>query len=89
MPPTTPPLQFDHPKGEEIETKHKETIRQLHWQAKMPIWQLASNYSLHRREIYTILDYPAPERVRPERIGRPQKLSDRQVDDIIEYCSET
>jgi hypothetical protein len=30
MPPTTPPLQFNHQKGYEIETKHKEAIRRLH-----------------------------------------------------------
>ena len=88
MPPTTPPPQFDHSKGYEILTKDKEAIRQLHWQAKMPAWKIASNYKLQEREIYKILAYPAPERVRPSRKGRPQRLLDRRVDEIIKYCSE-
>ena len=29
-----------------------------------------------------------PERARLARTGRPQKLTDIQVDEIIEYCSE-
>jgi hypothetical protein len=85
---TTPPLQFDHQNGYEIETKHKEAIRQLHWRAKVPVRDLADKYGLGQREIYRILAYPAPDRARPGRKGCPQKLSDRQVDGIIEYCSE-
>jgi uncharacterized membrane protein len=34
------------------------------------------------------LESPAPERACPTRKGPPQKLSDYQVDKIIEYCSE-
>jgi len=37
MPPTTPPLVFNHLPGEEIETKHKEAIRQLYGFGKVPI----------------------------------------------------
>jgi transposase len=88
MPPTTPPLQFNHQKGYEIETKHKEAIRRLHWRAKIPVRALAEEYSLGNTEIYRILAYPAPERARPTRKGAPQKLTDAKVDEIIEYCSE-
>jgi hypothetical protein len=88
MLPTTPPLQFDYLKGDEIATKHKEAIRQLHWQAKMPVWKLSAIYKLQKKEIYRILEYPAPERARPIRTGRPQKLTDAKIDEIIEYCSE-
>jgi hypothetical protein len=37
---STPPLDFDHKKGYEIPTKHKEAIRQLHWFGKVPKLQL-------------------------------------------------
>ncbi len=37
MPPTTPPLVFNHLPGEEIEIKHKEAIRQLYGFGKVPI----------------------------------------------------
>jgi hypothetical protein len=67
MPPTTPPLQFDHLKGHEIETKHKEAIRQLYWRAKILVKELADDYSLGQSEIYRILSYPVPERARPTR----------------------
>jgi len=89
MPPTTPPLDFDHQKGDEIPTKHKEAIRQLHWFAKVPIGQLGSRYKLGNSSIRRVLGYDAPERARPTRKGRPQKLSDAQVDEIIEYCSNS
>jgi hypothetical protein len=38
MAPTTPPLNdWNHKKGFEISTKHKEAMRQLHWFGKIPI----------------------------------------------------
>jgi hypothetical protein len=37
MPPATPPLDFNHLPGEEIETKHKEAIRQLYGFGKIPV----------------------------------------------------
>ena len=80
MPPTTPPLDFDHIFGEEIPTKHKEAIRQLHWVGKLSIGQLESRYKLGNSTIRRILKYDVPERARPSRTGRPQKLSDAQVD---------
>jgi transposase len=86
---TPPPLDFDHQKGFEIPTKHKEAIRQLHNFAKVPIPVLETRYKLGNSTIRRILAYDAPERARPTRIGRPQKLTDTQVDGIIEYCSET
>ena len=88
MPPSTPPLDFDHKLGDEIPTKHKEAIRQLHWVRKLPISRLESRYKLGKSTIQRILGYDAPERARPNRKGRPQKLTDAQVDVIIEYCSE-
>jgi len=43
---TTPPLDFDHKKGFEIPTKHKEAIRQLYWFGKIPKLQLQERYHL-------------------------------------------
>ena len=85
---STPPLQFDYQKGYEIPTKHKENIRQLHWFGKVPKLQLQERYHLGATTIDKILEYEAPGRKRPSRAGRPKKLSDAQVDVIIEYCSE-
>ena len=86
---TTPPnLGFDHQKGFEIPTKHKEAIRQLYWFAKVPKLQLQGRYHLGRTTINRILSYDKPERARPTRTGAPEKLTDLQVDSIIEYCSE-
>jgi transposase len=88
MPVSTPPLQFDHQKGYEIPTKHKEAIRQLHWFGKVLKLQLQERYHLSATTIDKILEYEVPKRKRPSRAGRPKKLSDAQVDIIIEYCSE-
>jgi hypothetical protein len=88
MAPSTPPLQFDHLPGQEIPTKHKEAIRQLYGFAKIPIWRLEKQYKLSYTTICRILTYDEPERARPSRIGRPQKLTDTKVNEIIEYCSE-
>ena len=85
---STPPLDFDHQKGFEIPTKHKEAIRQLHWFGKVSIGQLESRYKLGNSSIRRVLGYDVPERARLARTGRPQKLTDIQVDEIIEYCSE-
>jgi hypothetical protein len=48
---TTPPLDFEHDKGDEIPTKHKEAIRQLQWFAKLPVCQLATRYKLNESTI--------------------------------------
>ena len=85
---TTPPLDFEHERGFEIPTKHKEAIRQLHWFAKVPICQLEARYKLGNSTIRRILAYDTPERARPNRRGPAQKLTDARVDEIIEYCSE-
>ena len=85
---STPPLDFDHQKGFEIPTKHKEAIRQLHWFGKVPKLQLQERYRLGDTTIDRILAYEVPERKRPNRVGKPKKLSDAQVDVIIKYYSE-
>jgi transposase len=89
MPRTTPPLDFDHKPGFEIATKHKEAIRQLHSYRGKSIDTLIVRYSLSRSSIIHILGYPAPERVRPTRTGRPKLLSDQKVAEIIEYLAES
>jgi len=83
-----PPLDFDYQKGFEIPTKYKEAIRQLHWFGKVPKLQLQERYRLGDTIINRILAYEVPERKCPNRVGKPKKLSDAQVDVIIEYCSE-
>ena len=57
MPPSTPPLDFDHQKGDKMPTKHKEAIRQLHWFGKVLISQLKSRYKLGNSSIRRILRY--------------------------------
>ena len=83
-----PPSILTTKKGYEIPTKHKEAIRQLHWFGKVPKLQLQERYKLGDTTIDRILAYEVPERKRPNRVGKPKKLSDTQVDAIIEYCSE-
>ena len=85
---STPPLDFDHIKGYEIPTKHKEAIRQLYWFGKVSKLQLQGRYGLGDTTIDRILAHEVPERKRPNRVGKPKKLSDAQVDLIIEYLSE-
>jgi hypothetical protein len=86
---TTPPLDFIHEKGFEIPTKHKEAIRQLHRFAKISVPALQIRYGLGESIIRRILEYDIPERARPTRTGRPQLLTDRRVDKIIEYYAES
>jgi len=89
MPPTTPPLDFSHLPGQEIATKHKEAIRQLSGFAKVPVELLMTRYGLVRSKVEKILRYDAPERTRINRTGRPSLLTDSQVDQVIEYASES
>ncbi len=89
MAPTTPPLHFDHEKGFEIPTKNKEAIRELHGFGKVPVAALQIRYRLGESTIRRILNYDVPERARPSRTGRPQVLTDRRVDEIIEYYAES
>jgi hypothetical protein len=89
MPPATPPLDFTHLPGEEIPTKHKEAIRQLYGFAKIPVEVLATRYKLNRTIIKRVLDYNTPERTRITRTRRPSLLTNKQVDEIIEYASES
>src|SRR2546421_1023909 len=88
MAPKTPPLDFEHQPGEEIPTKHKEAIRQLYGFAKILMSRLEVRYGLGNSTIRRILEYNVPERAQVGQTGRPQKLTDLQVDEIIEYCSE-
>jgi len=85
---STPPLDFDHHKGDEILTKHKKAIRQLHWFGKVPKLQLQERYKLGDTTINQILGYNVPKRKRPNRVGKPKKLSNVQVNAIIKYCSK-
>ena len=71
MPSTTPPLDFKHEKGFKIPTKHKEAIRQLHAFIKVLVLALEARYKLGNLIIRRILNYDAPERARPIRIGHP------------------
>jgi hypothetical protein len=90
MAPTTPPpLDFNHQKGFEIPTKHKEAIRQLHWFGKVPDCALMVRYRLGNTIIRKILGYSAPERRRPHRTGPTFLLSNAKVDEIILYCAES
>jgi hypothetical protein len=89
MPPITPPLEFDHLPGQEIETKHKEAIRQLYGFAKVPVKVFITRYGRVRSTIKNVLQYNAPERARITRTRRPSLLTNQQVNEIIKYASET
>ena len=86
---TPPPLDFDYEKGFEIPAKYKEAIRQLYWFAKILISQLETQYRLGNSLIRRVLNYDYPERVCPNRTGPAFKLSDRRINEIIQYYSES
>jgi transposase len=48
-----------------------------------------TRYKLRRSTIDRILRYDVPERSRITRTGRPSLLTDTQVNEIIEYLSES
>jgi hypothetical protein len=48
-----------------------------------------TRYKLGRSTLDKVLQYDAPERERISRTGRPSLLTEKQVDEIIEYASET
>jgi len=95
MAPSTSPLEdWNHKKGFEIATKHKEAIRQLHWFGKVSICALQMRYRdlitkkpLRESTIRKILGYPTPERKRANRVGPKRILSDAEVDKVILYCA--
>ena len=87
MAPTTPIFDFQHEPGFEIPTKHKEAIRQLYTFGGKSVKELMERYRLSKSTIRQVLGYPAPERKRSGRTGRPKQLSDARVDEIIEYLS--
>jgi hypothetical protein len=89
MAPSTPPLQFDHKPGFEIETGDKKAIRELYGFAKKSIPALMDYYKLGYTTICRVLKYDGLERARPSRTGRPQQLTDAHVDEVIEYLSKT
>jgi hypothetical protein len=64
MAPSTPPLQFDHKPGFEIETGDKKAIRELYGFAKKSIPALMDRYKLGYTTICRVLQYDRPERIR-------------------------
>ena len=90
MAPSAPTLDdWHYKKSSEIATKHKEAIRQMHWFREVPICVLILRYKgLKESSIRKILGYPYPEQQRPNRKGPTFILSDREVDEVIAYCSE-
>ena len=88
-PSTPPPLDFDHQPGFEIRTKHKEAIRQLHGFGAKSTAELMTRYKLSKSTIHHVLEYDKPERARAGRKGRPVKLTNAKVDEIIEFLSDS
>jgi transposase len=88
MPTTPPPPGFNHLPGFEIETEHKNAIRELYSFGKKTTPELMQRYKLGRSTIHRILDYETTTRARPTRTGRPAKLTDARMNEIIEYYSE-
>jgi hypothetical protein len=87
---TSTPLihDWDYQKGCEIPTKHKEAIRELASFSSKSVEQLADRYKLRESTIRRVLNYDAPERARPTRTGRKQLLTDKKLDEVIEYYSK-
>jgi hypothetical protein len=88
MPTTLPTLKFDHLPGFEIETEHKNAIRELYGFGKKTTPELMQRYKLGRSTIHRVLGYDIMTRARPTRTRRPPKLSDARVNEIIKYCSK-
>ena len=85
----TPPIHdWHHEKSSETPTKHKEAIRELAAFGSKSVEQLVNRFKLGQSSIRRVLNYEAPERARPERTGRKALLSDRRLDEVMEYCSE-
>jgi hypothetical protein len=57
------PFDFDHQLGDEIPTKHKEAIRQLHWFAKTLIGQLDRVISLANRQFVVFYSTMCPRKL--------------------------
>jgi hypothetical protein len=89
MLPAIPTLVFNHLGGDAIPSKHKEALHQLYRFAKILIEGLMAQYKLGKSTIIKILEYDAPECTRISRTGRPSLLTDTEVDQIIEYASES
>jgi hypothetical protein len=62
MAPSTPPFQFDHKPGFEIETGDKKVIRKLYSFAKKSILALIDCYKLRYTTICRVLKYDRLER---------------------------
>jgi hypothetical protein len=61
MPTTPPPLVFNYASGFEINTKHKEAIRQLYGFGEKSTAELMERYKLGKSTIHCVLKYNAPE----------------------------
>ena len=48
-----------------------------------------TRYKLSKSTIYHVLEYDKPERARARRKGRPVKLINAKVDEIIEFLSDS
>jgi hypothetical protein len=82
------PLKFDHLPCFEIETEHKNAIRELYSFGKKTTPELIQRYKLGRSIIHCVLGYNITMRACPGRTGRLQQLTDTRVNEIIEYCAE-
>ena len=81
----TPPMSARKP-SEEIRTKHKEAIRQLHKFAKIGLQPIEGYYNLGDSTVRKILSYDIPKRARPTHTGRPRESLDAQeVQNVITY----
>jgi hypothetical protein len=75
-------------KRDKIPTKHKEAIRELATFGKKSVEQLSLRYELGDSTIRRILSYEAPECARPGRTGLKHLLTDKRLNEVIEYLSE-
>ena len=88
MPVSTSPLDFDHKPG----LKCLRSIRKLSDSCtglrKGQNYSSKNAISLEIRQLIESL-YKTPERKQQNRKGKNKKISDVQIDAIIEYCSKT
>ena len=79
----------DYKPGDEIPTRHKEAIRQLHRLAKFGSTKLRNIYRIAQSLVYKVLDYNKPECYQPGRNRRPRTLDKNNIKSIVQYTTKS
>jgi hypothetical protein len=81
-------VKFDYKKGFEIETERKNVICELYGFRENSTKQLIKWYKLGKSIIHCVLRYNTTKQACLTRTKRPPKLSDANLNKVIEYCSK-